>query len=297
VRSKSNGTLWPGWDTSATGLPDGDTSVRMREKGCAPVLIDSHCHLYMPDFDADRDGALARARTSGLTAFVAIGYDLASSRQAVALADREPDVYACVAIHPHHAADATGDALAQLQTLAAHPRVVAIGEIGLDFYRTRAPREIQEAAFRAQLGLAQSLRLPVSIHDRDAHADSMRILSEGADGLPAVILHCFSGDRAMAAEAWKRGYYTAVAGPVTYPNARDLRDLLQDAPRDRILLETDAPYLPPTPHRGKRNEPAYLPLVASRLAAVWGAAPEAVAELTARNTCRALALPLAGVEV
>jgi TatD DNase family protein len=124
----------------------------------------------------------------------------------------------------------------------------------------------------------------------------MRILSEGADGLPAVILHCFSGDRAMAAEAWKRGYYTAVAGPVTYPNARDLRDLLQDARRDRILLETDAPYLPPTPHRGKRNEPAYLPLVASRLAAVWGAAPEAVAELTARNTCRALALPLAGVE-
>jgi len=268
----------------------------MREKGCAPVLIDSHCHLYMPDFDADRDGALARARTAGLTAFVAIGYDLASSRQAVALADREPDVYACVAIHPHHAADATGDALAQLQTLAAHPRVVAIGEIGLDFYRNRAPREIQEAAFRAQLGVAQSLRLPVSVHDRDAHADTMRILSGEADGLPAVILHCFSGDRAMAAEAWKRGYYTAVAGPVTYPNARGLRDLLQDARRDRILLETDAPYLPPTPHRGKRNEPAYLPLVASQLAVVWGAAPEAVAEITARNTCRALALPLAGVE-
>ena len=248
----------------------------------------------MPDFDSDRDGALARARAAGLTTFVAIGYDLASSRQAVALTNREPDVYACVAIHPHHAADVTGDTLAQLQTLAAHPRVVAIGEIGLDFYRNRAPREVQEAAFRAQLGLAQSLRLPVSIHDRDAHADTMRILSEEADGLPAVILHCFSGDRSMAAEAWKRGYYTAVAGPVTYPNARDLRALLTNAPRDRILLETDAPYLPPTPHRGTRNEPAYLPLVAEQLAALWNASPAAVGELTARNTLRALALPGVG---
>ena len=258
------------------------------------MLIDSHCHLYMPEFEGDRDEILARARTAGVTAFIGIGYDLDSSRQAVALADREPDVYACVAIHPHHAADTTAVALDELATLTAHPRVVGIGEIGLDFYRNRAPREIQEAAFRAQLEMAQRLRLPVSIHDRDAHADTMRILSDGAEGLPAVILHCFSGDRAMAAQAWMRGYYTAVAGPVTYPNARDLRALLTDAPRDRILLETDAPYLPPTPHRGTRNEPAYLPLVAEQLAAVWNASPAAVGELTARNTLRALALPGVG---
>jgi TatD DNase family protein len=245
----------------------------------------------MAEFDGDRDETLARARTAGLTAFVAIGYDLASSKQAVALADREPDVYACVAIHPHHATDVTAEALDQLTALTTHPRVVGIGEIGLDFYRNLAPREIQEAAFRAQLEMAQRLRLPVCIHDRDAHADTMRILSEGAEGLPAVILHCFSGDRTMAAEAWRRGYYAGVAGPVTYPNARDLRALLTDAPRDRILLETDAPYLPPTPHRGTRNEPAYLPLVAARVAAVWNASPAAVGELTARNTCRAWALP------
>jgi TatD DNase family protein len=216
-----------------------------------PVLIDSHCHLYMPDFDADRDGALARARTAGLTAFVVIGYDLASSRQAVALADREPDVYACVAIHPHHAADATGDALAQLQTLAAHPRVVAIGEIGLDFYRNRAPREMQEAAFRAQLGLAQSLRLPVSIHDRDAHADTMRILSGGRRA-SAVILHCFGGDPAMAT-GLGRGHLPP--WPVRHlSNARGLRTC-SGRPARSDPAETDAPYR----HASRSGRPAYLP--------------------------------------
>lgn len=248
----------------------------------------------MSEFDADRPEVLARARAAGLVALVAIGYDLPSSRRAVDLTEREPDLYACVAIHPHHAADATADALAELEGIASHPRVVGIGEIGLDYHRNRSPRDAQEAVFRAQLRLAEALRLPVSIHDRDAHADTMRILSEDARRLPAVVLHCFSGDAAMAAEAWRRGYYTAVAGPVTYPSADTLRDWLAGAPRDRILLETDAPYLPPAPHRGKRNEPAYLGLVAARVAALWDAEPDGVADLTARNACRALGLPLTG---
>lgn len=257
------------------------------------MLIDSHCHLYMPEFEVDRPEVLARARARGVGAFVAIGYDLTSSRQAVALAEREPDVCACVAIHPHHAADTTDDALVELKRLASHPKVVGIGEIGLDYYRNRAPRDIQDTAFRMQLRLADTLRLPVTIHDREAHSDTMGILAAEACGLPAVVLHCFGGDDAMATEAWRRGYYTAIGGPITYGNADGLRAVLRRAPRDRVLVETDAPYLPPMPHRGKRNEPAYLTLVVERLAALWDVTPDVVAERTTRNACRAFRLPLA----
>jgi TatD DNase family protein len=256
------------------------------------VLIDSHCHLFMPEFDPDRAQTLSRARAAGVTNLLVIGYDLASSREAVILADREDGVSACVAIHPHHAVDATSEALDDLRELASRSsKVVGIGETGLDFYRTRSPREAQAAAFRAHLELARALRLPVVIHDREAHAETMRILAEDAEEIPAVVLHCFSGDRAMATEAWARGYYTTAGGPITYPNADGLRKIFRDAPRDRVLLETDAPYLPPTPHRGRRNEPAYLPLIADRLAELWGADPEAIAQTTAANTCRAFRLP------
>lgn len=210
------------------------------------------------------------------------------------LAEQEPDVYACVAIHPHHAEDLTPAALDELEELASHPKVVGIGEIGLDYYRNLSPREAQEEAFRAQLYLADALGLPVAIHDREAHADTMRILSEEAGRLPAVVLHCFSGDGAMAAEAWRRGYFIGVGGPLTYPNAGALRDILARAPRDRILLETDSPYLPPTPHRGKRNEPAHLRLVVERLAALWDAEEGSVADAAARNTCRVFGVHLRG---
>ena len=260
------------------------------------MLIDSHCHVYMADFDADRPAVLARARSAGLGALIAVGYDLPSSRQAVALAAQESDVYACVAIHPHHATDLTPAALAELEALASRPKVVGIGEIGLDFFRNLAPRDAQEAAFRAQLHLADALRLPVAIHDREAHREIMRILAEDAARLPAVVLHCFSGSKAMAAEAWSREYFIGVGGPVTYPGAGVLREILAGAPRDRILLETDAPYLPPTPHRGKRNEPAYLRLVVERLATLWDAAPDCVGEAAARNTCRAFGIPLRGAQ-
>jgi TatD DNase family protein len=248
----------------------------------------------MSDFDADRSEVLARARGAGVEINIAVGYDLESSRQAISLAEKEQDVFTCIAIHPHHASDATADCLAKLESLASHPRVVGIGEIGLDYYRNRSPRDTQEMAFRTQLQLAASLRLPVAIHDREAHSETMRILNEEAGDLPAVILHCFSGDQDMATEAWRRGYYTAVGGPLTYPNAARLRDLFRNAPRDRVLLETDAPYLPPTPHRGRRNEPAFLCLVADQLANMWGASPTHVAEVTTRNVRRAFGLPFSG---
>ena len=246
----------------------------------------------MADFDADRPAVLACARSAGLGALIAVGYDLPSSRQAVDLAERETDIYACVAVHPHHAADVTPAALAELEALASRQKVVGIGEIGLDFFRNLSPRDAQETAFRSQLRLAGALGLPVAIHDRDAHPETMRILAEDAARLPAVVLHCFSGDKAMAAEAWKRGYFIGVGGPLTYPGAGALREALAGAPRDRVLLETDAPYLPPTPHRGKRNEPAYLRLVVDRLAALWNADPDSVADAAACNTCRAFGLPL-----
>jgi TatD DNase family protein len=258
------------------------------------MFIDSHCHPYMADFDADRAAVLERAHRAGVSALVAVGYDLVSSRQAVAMADAHPDVYACVAIHPHHAADVTTAALDELRSLAGAPRVVAVGETGLDFYRDLAPRELQAAAFRAQLRLAQELRLPVVIHDRDAHPEVMALLAEEAGGLPAVILHCFSGDRTMAETAWRRGYYTSLAGPLTYKNARGLREIARDAPGDRLLIETDAPYLPPEPFRGRRNEPAYLCRVAEALAGLRGSALTEAARLTTENARRALRLPSAG---
>ncbi len=178
-----------------------------------------------------------------------------------------------------------------LETLAAHPRVVGIGETGLDYFRDLAPRERQAAAFRAQVRLAKELGRPLVVHTRDAHVDNLRLLGQEATGLPAVILHCFQGDHAVAHEAWARGYYTSLAGPLTYPSANGLRQLAAEAPKDRILIETDAPYLPPVPHRGRRNEPAFLRLVAEALAAAWGWSPERVGQLTARNACRAFGLP------
>ncbi len=248
----------------------------------------------MADFDADRVAVLTRARSAGVGALIVVGYDLPSSRQAVVLAEREPDVHACVAVHPHHAADATPAALAELQALASHPKVVGIGETGLDFFRNLSPRDAQEAAFRAQLRLAAALHLPVVIHDRDAHAETMRVLAEDARRVPAVVLHCFSGEAAMAAEAWSRGYFIGVGGPLTYPGAGKLRAILAGAPRDRVLLETDAPYLPPTPHRGRRNEPAFLRLVADRLATLWGADPAGVGDAVGRNTGRAFGVAFGG---
>lgn len=253
------------------------------------TLIDSHAHPYMPEFDADRDAMLDRARAAGVAAVVAIGYDLASSRQAVELAERASDVFACVAIHPHHAGDATPAAMDELRRLAVAPRVLGIGETGLDFYRDLAPREAQERAFRLHLALARSLALPVVVHDRDAHAETMRVLGEESGGLPAVILHCFSGDAAMAAEAAARGYYLGVAGPITYRSAAALRAALRAVPLDRLLIETDAPYLPPEPHRGRRNEPAYLPRIAAALAELTGLPPGRLAARTSQNAERAFA--------
>ncbi len=244
-------------------------------------LFDSHVHLDDGAFDPDREAVLARARAAGVGGFVTIGTSLASSRSAVTLAELHGDVFAAVAIHPHDACDATPEAMREIATLARHRRVVAVGETGLDYYRRFAPREAQESAFRAHLGLARELNLPVIVHSRDAHEDVLRILAEVSP--PGVVMHCFSGSPEIARSCLDRGYYLGLGGPLTYRNARRVQEVVRLVPPDRLLLETDAPYLPPEPHRGRRNEPAFLPLIAWAAAHARGICAGTIAEITASN--------------
>jgi TatD DNase family protein len=255
-------------------------------------LIDTHTHLDFPEFDGDREYVIERAATAGVGAMVNVGTDLDSSRAAVALAEAYPQIYAAVGVHPHDAKAMTTEVLDELRALASRPKVVAIGEIGLDFYRDLSPREKQRQAFEQQLALASEVGKPVIIHDREAHKEVMTILRRWAEGCQQSIgvLHCFSGDLAMAKEAIKMGFYISIAGPVTFPNARRLRELVRQLPLEKLLVETDCPYLTPHPHRGKRNEPAYVKLVAQEAAHIKGLTLEEVARVTSDNARALFAL-------
>jgi TatD DNase family protein len=230
-------------------------------------LIDTHMHLHLDQFDADRAAALERAGAAGVARMIEIGYDLESSRAALALAEDHPQIYAVVGIQPHYAAVADEEWLAEVRRLAARPKVVAIGEIGLDYFHDRAPHEQQERLFREQLALARDLALPVVIHSRDAQADTVRILRDAARGQPGI-MHSFSGDWAYAEACLDVGFHLSFSGPVTFAKATDLHDVARRAPLERLLTETDCPYLAPHPLRGKRNEPANVRLVAERLASL-----------------------------
>jgi TatD DNase family protein len=257
------------------------------------MLVDTHAHLDFSKFDGDRPAVLSRAWAAGVVAIVTIGVDLPSSEQAVALAEAHDGVYATVGMHPHDAKALDGNVLARFRELGCHEKVVAVGEIGLDFYRDLSPREVQRRAFQAQLAWAAQLGKPVVIHDRDAHDEIMEVLAIWAGeqrGSPLEgrlgVLHTFSGDRAMAERAVELGFYLSVAGPVTYPNAGQLREVVRAVPLDRLLVETDCPFLAPHPHRGKRNEPAYVRLVAERVAALKDRPLDEVAEATTANARR-----------
>lgn len=257
------------------------------------MLVDTHAHLDFSKFDGDRPAVLARAWAAGVEAIVTIGVDLPSSERAVALAKAHDRVYATVGMHPHDAKELDGEVLARFRELGRHEKVVAVGEIGLDFYRDLSPREVQRRAFRAQLAWAARLGKPVVIHDRDAHDEIMEVLSGWAGeqrGSPLEgrlgVLHTFSGDLAMAERALELGFYLSVAGPVTYPNAGQLREVVRALPLDRLLVETDCPFLAPPPHRGKRNEPAYVRLVAERVADLRDVPLDEVAEATTANARR-----------
>ncbi len=232
----------------------------------APRLVDSHCHLDM--IQDDQDSVIAAAQTAGLVAIINPGTSLESSRAAVALAEKYPMVYAAVGIHPHDAKNYGKGTTAALRELASHPKVVAIGETGLDFYRNYSPHKDQRRAFRAQLGLAAELDLPVIIHDRDANEETLGILQEwtgGGNGQRGV-LHSYSAGPERLDEVIELGFFVGISGPVTFPKARRLQRVAQQAPLNKLLVETDAPFLTPVPYRGRRNQPAYVEYVAEKIA-------------------------------
>jgi TatD DNase family protein len=258
------------------------------------LLIDSHAHIDLPEFDKDRDQVMLRARQQGVRAVINVGMDAESSRKALAMAKRYDDMFVAVGCHPHEAAKMKEGDLESLAELTQDSRVVAIGEIGLDFYRNLSPRPSQLEVFQRQLDLASNLSLPVVIHCRQAHKEVYEVLSawvEAADGRQGVI-HCFSGDIEMAGRYIELGFYISLAGSVTYPSAGELVEVAREVPLERLLLETDAPFLAPQARRGRRNEPAYVALTAQKVADIRQVPVETVAEAAARNTIGLFRLPI-----
>jgi TatD DNase family protein len=248
------------------------------------ILIDSHCHLdyFTP---AELPDVLARAAAAGVREMVTIGTTLAQSQGLLALTDTHPQVWCTVGVHPHHAAEAPVPAPETLAAFTHHPKVIGIGESGLDYFYNRAPRDVQQANFRVHIRAAQLAGLPLAIHTRDAEDDTARILQEEWEtgGPFAFVLHCFSSARSLAEVGVGLGGFVSFSGILTFPRSQDLRDVAREVPADRLLVETDSPYLAPVPVRGKRNEPGYVTHTAQLLAQLRGLAPEALADLTTAN--------------
>lgn len=248
-------------------------------------IFDTHAHYDDSRFDGDRDAVLAALPEAGVELVLDPGCDLPSSRAAAALAERYSHVYAAAGIHPENCAGFQDADLAALRQLLAQPKVAAIGEIGLDYYwEQNPPRELQQRVLRDQLALAQELGLPVIVHDREAHADSLAIVQE----FPAVrgVFHCFSGSVEMARELLKRGWYLGFDGPVTYKSNKKAAEVLAVTPLERILVETDSPYMAPEPCRGKRNDSSLLVYVLEKIAALKGVSAEEMTRITQENGCR-----------
>lgn len=255
------------------------------------MFTDTHAHLGWPDFHADLPAVIDRAMAAGVTRMVSIGTDLATSRQTLDIADRFAGVFAAVGLHPGDVPQVGLAQMAELRELARHAKVVAIGETGLDYYREAkhdpALRQQQKDLFGAHLALAKELRLPVIIHNREAHADLLEILRGHEPGFrPWGVMHCFSGDEKFAFDCIEIGLLVSYAGVLTFKNAAPLRAVAKAVPLEHVLLETDCPYLAPAPHRGHRNEPAYVPLTAAVLAGVKGVPVEEVAAVTTANAAR-----------
>ncbi|WP_411678220.1 TatD family hydrolase [Caproicibacter sp.] len=244
-------------------------------------IFDSHAHYDDEAFDADRDGLLASLPEKGVCHVVDCGADLVSSRKAISLAARYGYFSAAAGIHPECAKDVPADWQTQLEELLADSHIVAVGEIGLDYhFEENAPRDVQRDIFEKQILLANKLRLPVIVHDRDAHGDTMELLRRHR---PAGVIHCFSGSVEMAAEAVRLGMYLGVGGSVTFKNARVPVEVVKSLPRDRLLLETDCPYLAPVPYRGKRNDSSLIPFVAEKIAGIRGESPQDILTLAKEN--------------
>jgi TatD DNase family protein len=264
------------------------------------MWLDSHCHLTADDFGEDRDAVLARAREAGVGAFVAIGsgYGAARLSEAADLADQEPDVFATAGVHPHEAREWDDTVRGRLLEALSRPRVVAVGECGLDYYYDNSPREAQRDAFAAQVAIARERDLPVSIHVRDrgedAYEDLLAIWTREGGGAVEGVLHCYTGSADFARRALDAGLVVSFSGIVTFKRADALRQVAGALPLDRLLVETDAPFLAPEGHRGRRNEPAWVARVGETLAALHGVDPAEVARRTAQSARRLFRLPEAG---
>jgi TatD DNase family protein len=256
-------------------------------------LIDTHAHLDFPKFEEDFDDMLARAREAGVEEIVTIGASrgLESNHRALAIADRYAHIYASVGVHPHDAKIVDEAAVATIEALAAHPKVVAIGETGLDYHYDNSPREEQRAAFRSFIQLARRLGKPIIVHTRDADEDTIQILSdEGAEEVGGII-HCFSSGPWLAERALALDFHLSFSGIVTFKSAKSIQEVARTAPLDRILVETDAPFLAPMPHRGKRNEPSFVAHICAFIAALRGMDAEDLADAATANARRLYALP------
>lgn len=249
------------------------------------MLFDSHVHLEDERFDEDRDALIRRLREDGVEAVVDVGSDVQTSEKAVALAAEYPFIYAAVGIHPHEVEPVTEADIEAIRALSTKERVVAIGEIGLDYYYDNSPRELQKKWFERQLILAKECDLPVVIHSRDAAEDTLNILKKHADGLRGE-MHCYSYSVEMMREFLKLGFYVALGGAVTFKNARVPKEVAKIVPLDRLMLETDCPYMTPEPFRGKRNEPKYTKYVAEKIAEIREMSVEELISATTENTRR-----------
>ncbi|MGO0121638.1 TatD family hydrolase [Desulfothermobacter acidiphilus] len=252
------------------------------------TLIDTHCHLNDPRLYQDWQGVLRRAQRVGVKVILVVGYDLTSSARAVELAAAEPSLYAAVGVHPHDAATASANYLERLRDWAREKKVVALGEIGLDYYRNLAPPARQREVFLAQYCLARELGLPVVLHCRDAYEELYQLLRSEAPAGEGVV-HCFSGDWPAAEKLLQLGFHLSFTGVITFPRNQQLVEVVARTPIDRLLLETDAPYLAPVPYRGRLNEPAYLPLIARKVAEIKRMEVEEVAAQTTANAYRLFA--------
>ena len=263
------------------------------------MLIDSHAHIDMPEFNRDRDQVLARARQQGVSVIINVGVDLASSRVSLKIAQRSPDIFTTVGFHPNSTHKMKEGDLSLLGELAGNSRVVAIGEIGLDFYRKSSPRQRQLEVFQQQLELAAELGLPVVIHCRNAHKEALDIITPWAKSIShsagyshgVGVMHCFSGGMKLAQRYIELGFMISLAGPVTYPSAREGVEVARELPLDKLLVETDSPFLAPQLHRGRRNEPSYVSLIVDKIAQIRNISADLVAQTTAQNAIRLFRLP------
>ena len=248
------------------------------------MLVDSHCHLDFPDFATEREAIVARARSAGVETMLTIGTRLDEFATVRAIAEAHNEIWCSVGVHPHEAKDYAALAPQQLVALAAHPKVVGIGETGLDFHYDLSPRDIQERLFRTHIAASRETGLPLIIHAREADGEVAGILDE--ERPPPGVMHCFSSGRPLAEAALALGFYISISGIVTFRNAEELRAIVRDVPLDRLLVETDAPYLAPSPYRGKRNEPAYVAATAAAVAELKGIELQHLAATTSANFFR-----------